>query len=844
MTPGSRLGPYQIVARIGAGGMGEVWRARDERLGRDVAIKVLPAELASNPERVQRYEKEARATGSLNHPNILSIYDIGIYEGSPYLVEELLEGQTLRKLLIGGPLPLRQAVEFAERLARGLAAAHDKGIVHRDLKPENVFVTAEGLVKILDFGLAKLVERPLAGHDASGMSTLAESTEAGVVLGTVGYMAPEQVRGLPCDHRTDIFALGCVLYEMLSGQRAFHGATPADTMSSILKEEPPPLASRRRSVSRVLQMVVDRCLEKRPEDRFNSAHDVALALRAISESGAVSSKQPAVASLRGRSLRFGVVLALAVVALLLAIGRPWRSSSPSTGSGAESPPSILALPCSVYGAPEAAFLADAVPQTISTLLARVEGLDIKVPPTSIEVGKANRDLSRLGKLYGVSSFIVESITASPEGFELNVQLVDATTHKVRWASQYKGPREAYSDLAHQAAEGIRLAVMPGAAEVPPATVSSGAELAMREGDYHLDRYLNLRHPAELDVAFAAYTRALEEDPLLAAAAAGISFLHIGRFQVQGEASGELQEAETWARRALTIDHRCGRAWANLSWLEIFSAEPNIQLQLDFALKAVRYSPRDAFAHMTVSSSVWSPGVLSLSLAASRWATSIDPLYLPAAGNVAVALSAIGRAEEALPFADRITRVEPDAWVSAVAGAYVLQKLGRLDEASAALAPWEPRFFDNPKSVLSQMWGQVRFELAAAELDAAMIARLEPHILPPLLDGRPDSLTLQNGPLWVCPALARLGRSDEAIQILLRSTQAQVPPPYDFLLGEQAFRPLRSDPRFAEVCAASRDGAAKIARILEDARARGELPAYLEQPLEELVTLLKENGATF
>jgi hypothetical protein len=370
-------------------------------------------------------------------------------------------------------------------------------------------------------------------------------------------------------------------------------------------------------------------------------------------------------------------------------------------------------------------------------------------------------------------------------------------------------------------------------------VSSEAELALREGDYLRNRYLNIRHPAELDAAFAAYTRALDEDPSLASAAAGISFLHVGRFQVEGDASGAMREAETWARRALAIDRRCGRAWANLSWIEIYSTKPDIERQLEYALKGATYSPRDAFTHMTVSSSVWSPGALSLALVASLWAVDIDPLYLPGSANVVVALAASGRAEEALPFVDRIVRVEPDAWLCPIVRGYLLQKLGRLDEAQRAMARWEPRFLEKPDSVLSQMWGQARFGLAAAVGDTVTITRLEPHILPPLLEGRTDSLTLQNGPIWVCPALATLGRTEESIQILMRSAESGVPPPYDFLLVEPAFRPLHRDPRFAKVRAASRDGAARVARILQAARARGELPAYLEQSLGDLERLLAQ-----
>jgi len=436
--------------------------------------------------------------------------------------------------------------------------------------------------------------------------------------------------------------------------------------------------------------------------------------------------------------------------------------------------------------------------------------------------------------------VVTSLTETAGIFALNVQLVDVRTRSVKWSRQLEGSREAYNDLARQAAEGIRLAVMPGAAPVPTSAVSSEAELGLREGEYFLNRYGNLGHTADFDAALAAYSRALRSDPSLAAAAGGISFLYIGRYDFEGGASRALEEAETWARRALELDSRCGRAWSTLSWLEIYSAKPDVERELEYALKAATFSPRDARGHFSVSTTVWG-GALSLTLPATLRVVELDPFYLSGSGNVVMALGALGRAAEALPAADRIQRMEPDGWLSALAGGYVLLKLGRLDEAREAMEGWEPNFFERPASTISQLWGQVRFELAVAERDAGTLARLEPHIVPLLLDGRADAIILSNGTMCVCPALARLGRTDESIRILLRSVEMGIPPPYDWLLLDPDIQLLRSDARFATVLSASRDGAANIARILEGARVRGELPSYLEQPLAELIALLKQNG---
>jgi len=260
--------------------MGEVYRARDPRLDREVAIKVLPEEVADDFERLKRFQQEARAAGALSHPNILEVHDIGIHEGLPYVVTELLEGATLRKRMGGAPLPVRKAVEYGVHISRGLAAAHEKGIVHRDLKPENLFVTKHGLVKILDFGIAKVLQPGLRFTEDEDTPSRGPITEPGRIMGTVAYMSPEQVRARSVDHLSDLFSFGTVLYEMLSGRRPFRGETPADTMTAILTKDPPEPSARDQSIPKALDRVVFRCLEKLPEDRFQSARDLAFHLEA------------------------------------------------------------------------------------------------------------------------------------------------------------------------------------------------------------------------------------------------------------------------------------------------------------------------------------------------------------------------------------------------------------------------------------------------------------------------------------------------------------------------------------------------------------------------------------
>jgi Tol biopolymer transport system component len=303
--------------------MGEVYRARDPRLGRDVAVKVLPDALRTDPERLRRFEQEARAASALNHPNVLTVLDVGAHDGVPYVVSELLQGETLRERLRTGGLTIAKAVECAIQIALGLAAAHEKGIVHRDLKPENLFLTRDSRVKILDFGLAKLREPAAGGEGGSEVQTLSHSTQPGAILGTVGYMSPEQVRGMPADHRSDIFSFGAVLYEMLSKRRAFAGESSPEVLTAILKEDPPALSSSERNLSPALGRIVRRCLEKRPEDRFHSAHDLALALEAVSTS-AEGIRADVVTPDRRRPMPSRLwVIAATTLAVLLALLTAW-----------------------------------------------------------------------------------------------------------------------------------------------------------------------------------------------------------------------------------------------------------------------------------------------------------------------------------------------------------------------------------------------------------------------------------------------------------------------------------------------------------------------------------------
>ena len=378
---GRTLGHYRIVEKIGEGGMGQVYRALDERLDRDVAIKILPAEVADDPDRLGRFEREAKALAQLTHPNILQIFEFGEDQGVTFAVTELLEGESLRERIALGPLPWRKAVEITASAADGLSAAHAEGIIHRDLKPENVFLTADGRVKVLDFGLAKVAEGPVEHLET--VTSPSPGTVAGTMLGTVGYMAPEQVRGEPADARSDIFALGCVLYEMLTGRSPFHRRTAAETTAAILRDEAPDVSISKVGQTPELNRVVTHCLEKNPRERFQSAADLAFDLRSLETSA--SQRAQVTASAQRRRLQFGLlVVTLLVVGAAVVVWSPWRERAPRAALETDR---VLVLPFeNRTGDEDLDPLARMTSDWITQGLSHIEGINV-VPSWSVLIAE-------------------------------------------------------------------------------------------------------------------------------------------------------------------------------------------------------------------------------------------------------------------------------------------------------------------------------------------------------------------------------------------------------------------------------------------------------------------------
>jgi len=512
----TRLGPYEIVGQIGVGGTGEVYRARDPRLDRDVAIKVLPEDVASDAERLRRFEKEARAAGALNHPNVLAVYDVGAHDGRPYLVTELLEGETLRERMAASSLSVEKTVEYAVQIARGLAAAHDKGILHRDLKPENLFVTRDGLVKILDFGLSKLRgPQEQAAEIQTDAETASRTTDTGAVIGTAGYMSPEQVRGQAVDHRSDIYSFGTVLYEMLSGQRAFRGDSGVEVLNAILKEEPPEIDDPGRGVPPQLIRILKRCLEKRPEDRFQSARDLEFDLGPVWGSAGSARRQ--------RSLVTAVATATALLAVT--IGFMWLKLGSETLPGPAAPTerkTIVVLPFENLGSPEDEYFAAGTTEEVTNRLARVGGLGVISRTSAVQYDTAGKTIKQIGADLGVDFVLEGTVRWDPQGrgagrVRISPRLVRVTDDTHLWAESYDRTVgdifAVQSEIAETVVRQLGLALPPEerrALEASP-TESLDAHRAYLTG---LDHY-HTPDPMEkesLEIAVRMFERAVEADP--------------------------------------------------------------------------------------------------------------------------------------------------------------------------------------------------------------------------------------------------------------------------------------------------------------------------------------------
>ncbi len=624
MRPGTKLGPYEIVDAIGRGGMGEVYRARDTRLHRQVAIKILPPGSVADPSFRERFDREARAVAALSHPNILTLYDVGIHDGSPYAAIELLEGDTLRSHIGVSPLPLRTVVDYAVHIGRGLAAAHARGIVHRDLKPENIFVTRDGQIKLLDFGLAT---EPVA--EVSNETTRAAQTERGTMLGTVGYMSPEQARGERADSRSDIFSFGCVLYEMLSTRRAFAGDSKIETLHAILKENPPDLAACGRDVPPALDRLVTRCLEKAPENRFQTARDLVFALENQTEGFARSIDVPAAA--RWTRSRTWVFAAAMGVAALAGLGALWwvtsRNLTPPPAVHA-SPPAdprrlLAVLPFEhVTGDGGEGSFGAGMTEEVTNQLSKLSSLRIIGRAAVAKFKNARTDLPAMVEELGIGSVVTGTVREDGSRVRVNVELMDARSGQVIWSEQYDRQGvdvfAAQSDIALRVAEALQASV----------TLDEQSRIGTR--------------PTGSVAAYQLYGR--------------------GR-AMSRSTRASLVESIDVLRQAVERDPQFALAWTEMAiryqFLGAYGDMSAPAKGLDAAHKAIAIDPQLAQGHHVLGIGAFQTGRVHESIAILRNAVLLNPSYAVGLNDLGIVLNAAGRFDEALTWSTRSLQLTPN-----------------------------------------------------------------------------------------------------------------------------------------------------------------------------------------
>lgn len=673
---------YRIVEKIGAGGMGEVYRAHDERLDRDVAVKVLPPDVADDPDRLERFEREARAVAKLTHPNILEIWDFGRHQGITYAVTELLEGETLRERIPSEGLGWQRASKIGAAVAEGLAAVHEKGVVHRDLKPENIFLTSDGRVKILDFGLARV--RKSVDHEAETATMEPNGTKAGTVMGTSGYMSPEQLKGHPADARSDIFAFGCVLYEMICGKQAFRRGTQAETTAAILKQEPPDLAETGIVLPMEIERTVRHCLEKRPEGRFQAASDLAYNLRSITTDQVMLASSPSAVTIAPQKKR-SWWLPAAVVVVAVVVLAFWISRRPTAGPPIDSSiPRIVVLPFENLGPPDDEYFADGMTEEVRGKLASLAGLEVIARDSSDHYRATTKNSSEIAKELGVRYLLNATVRwQRPEGgpsrIRLSSELVDASpgrTPVAIWHDSFDATLadvfEVQSDIASRVVGALDVALGIGEDKVLDRHPTDNVEA------YEIFMQAERTGRAELGGALPQalrradlYQQALTLDPDFALAWARLAETQAAIFVMGAETTPEFQKTvHSSAQRALDLDPTLPDV--RLAMARYFSRMMHdyqaAKEQLDLGLES---SPNHAqLLRYRAVISRRDPNRFDEALADFQHAAALDPLSAQAASALGFHLVLMRRLDEAKVALDRALSLDPTN-ISAIRSKIVL-----------------------------------------------------------------------------------------------------------------------------------------------------------------------------
>ena len=778
---GQTLSHYRIVERIGAGGMGVVYRAHDEVLRRDVAVKVLPAAASADPDRLRRFEQEARAASSLNHPNILAIYDFGEHEGSPYVVTELLEGRTLREQMGGRALPVRKAVEYGIQIARGLSAAHEKGIVHRDLKPENLFVTNDGRVKILDFGIAKLV-RPSGVEEGAGETTAQTQTEAGAILGTSGYMSPEQIRGEKVDHRSDLFALGCVLYEMLSGRRPFSGATPADTMSAVLTQDPPPLSTLREGIPPDLDRAVRRCLEKSAQERSHSAWDLASELERVGEAGPARARTQGPRWLVPALVSVGVAGLLALAALSDLGG--WRSRF-LTGGHAGSIRSLAVLPLQNLSAnPEQEYFVDGMTEELTTTLAQMGGPKIISRTSSMKYKGTKKGLPEVGRELGVDAVVEGSVLRAGNRVRVTAQLIRTATDEHLWAQSYE--RDLQDILAVQSGVARLIAGEIAKLVSPRAAARLAADRTVdpkAHEDYLMGRFFwNTRTPEGLSKAIDYFRRSVGRDSTYARAHSAIAdYYNVLPFYIRISPREAFPKAKEAALKALAIDDSLGEAHAALAFEMAYYEWDWVGAEREFQ-RALALNPSDAKVHHSYSRYLASTGRYDEGMAELRRAQELDPLSVVLKSSEGMVLFFEGQYDEAMDRMRKVIELDTAHPVGHWGLGLALEQKGMYSDAASEIQ----------KAMASDSEPDPNFMSSLGHVLAVEGKRVEARRLLDRLGE--ESKKSYVSPYHAAVIYAGLGEKDKAFEQLNEAAEERSTMMV-YLRKDPRLATLRSDPRF-------------------------------------------------
>jgi len=627
---GRTLGHYEIISMIGAGGMGDVYKALDTKLDRRVAIKVLPQHLSSIPDALARFEREAKAVAALSHPNIMAIHDFGHEGGTAYAVMELLEGETLRARLTHSALGWREAVKIAASIADGLAAAHARGIIHRDIKPENVFLTSDGLVKVLDFGIARVKKAAVSTADTL-ISMGASETKPGTLMGTIGYMSPEQVRGESADAPSDIFSLGCMLVEMLTGERPFARPSAAETLASILRDEPPPLEDQTQDMPPELEKIIRRCLEKSPEERFQSARDLALDLRSLLTnssgaykpvSGAMPAWQPQQSELRKRS-KWLIPIAIIISAILVIVAARslFRSPDPRRNS-------VAILPfVNSNGNPNTSYLSDGIPESITNSLAEVPQLRVMGWSTvryKTQTQKVD-DPQKIGRELNVYAVVLGKVMQQGDNLSVTVEMIDVSDGTQLWGKRYDvklaDARNVQSEIAKNIYENmpVKLTGEQQQQLFIRYTFNTDAYQAYLQGRYFLNQRSN-DWDENLKKAINYFKSATGKDDKFALAYAGLA-------EAYALLEDNSRNAIAAANRALELNPKLAEPRATIAFA-LFQYDWNWPEAEKGFLQAIQLNPRYATTHHWYAEFLTTQGRFDEAIKEINLATEIEPLSIP------------------------------------------------------------------------------------------------------------------------------------------------------------------------------------------------------------------------